>query len=84
MTNQITKRFIFFSRVRNIEKKKKSIYKNGIGNETIFEEKDLGYFLNLEGSFESLFVGMESLNWPKGRTVKVTIELVDEEAKNDK
>jgi hypothetical protein len=74
-------KYVFYSKVKKIEEKTRAVrsYKTGKkladGKDEIrVEYEDLGWFILLEDSWESIHVGREKPDLEIGRKVKVTIE----------
>lgn len=74
----MTTRYSFIVRVRDIklETSKRNWRKSESGPEC--DEEPIGYFLALEGSHESIFLGTEKPTISSGARVKITIEEVDD------
>lgn len=72
MTDKIN--FVTQTSVATLEERKERVYISGIGDNAVFEEKSLGWFVWLKGSYESLHLGMENPGWKVGDQVKITIE----------
>lgn len=70
-------RYTVFSRVREVERRSKRVYVSGIGYEAIFREVDLGYYVWLEDSHESLHVGFDDPIFKPGDKVKITFEKIE-------
>ena len=73
---EINERFIIHTSVIAIEERKDHKYVSGFGPDTVFADVSRGYFVTLEGSYESLGVGMEKPDLRVGDKMKITIEKV--------
>lgn len=69
-------RFIIYSQVAKIEEKFTRMYDKGKGPEAMFVEASRGWFVHLEGSRESLFLGTERPPFEVGDCIKISIEKV--------
>lgn len=67
---------VFFSKVIATFEKLQPIWLGGVGDNAKFEDKPLGWFVHLQGSFEALHVGMEEPTLKPGDKVKITLEKV--------
>lgn len=67
-------RISFISTVKAIEERHTSKYVSGVGKEAVFQEVSLGWYVWLEGSFESIHVGMSKPNWKIGDKIRVVME----------
>jgi hypothetical protein len=66
----------FFSRVKKIERKNRVLRAWKEGDDVKTATEDLGYYLMLEGSHESLYVGSIEPSLRVGDNVLVTIQKV--------
>jgi hypothetical protein len=74
--HQVT-RYTILSKVRKLEQLKRKQYVSGVGGDAIFNEHSVGWYIHLDGSRESLYIGdSQPLDLAVGDEVKVTIEKV--------
>ena len=73
----MAERYIFYSRVRSVERVSKvvRVIKNA-DDSTTAEKQDLGWFLRLEGSYEALHIGFgeEPPAFRVGERVRIIVE----------
>lgn len=62
------------SKVIRVEKRYRKLYVSGFGENTVFHEQDLGWWMILTGSHEAIFIGTEQPNLREDDTVKITFE----------
>lgn len=72
----MTERFAIPTTITAIEERKDRRYLSGIGDEAVFTDISLGWFLFLTGSHEAIHVGMEKPDLRVGDKMKITIEKV--------
>ena len=72
-------RYIFYSSVVSVERRTKNVYKSGLGDKAVFEAVDLGYFVQLDGSYESLHIGFNEPRIKSGDKIRVILEKVRNE-----
>lgn len=63
----------FKAKVLKVEEKFRQKCKSGVGKEAVMEDVSLGWFMHLQGSFESLHVGETKPAIEPGEYVLVTI-----------
>lgn len=68
---------VLYSRVVAVTQEKKKRWVSGHGNETVFDEVDMGYYLHLEGLHEKLFMGFDKPAYGPGDHMKITFERYD-------
>jgi len=66
----------FYSKVISVNRESKDKYEYGVGEHAVFSKVDLGYFMLLEGSHESLHIGFDKPEFRAGDRVSVTIERI--------
>ncbi len=64
----------FGAKLKRIEERFRDKWLRGHGEEAKFEKISTGWFIHLEGSWESLFVGYEKPDFNVGDYVIITIE----------
>lgn len=67
-------RYRIKTRVSRVEEKIITLSTHKHGEETITEKASAGWFVNFEGSWESLFLGKEKPNLQPGQHVNIIIE----------
>jgi hypothetical protein len=67
----------FTSRIIKIEEKFRMDWMSGYGKEALFTRTSLGWFIQLEGSGESVFISQGKPGWIEGDYIKVTFEKVN-------
>lgn len=73
--SEIKFKIIIQTSVIAINEKLKDKYIGGIGSDAKFERVHVGWYMHLDGSYESLFVGHERpTNIKEGDIVNITIE----------
>lgn len=60
-------------KVLKVEERKTSLWVGGVGSDAVFKEKSLGWFVQLEGSYESLYLGQEKPDLQINDTVDIII-----------
>lgn len=70
-------RYVVYSKVRKVEKAVDKHYLSGIGPDAIFEDRPMGYYLYLEGSYEAIYLGHEEPKLKPGDKIKITFEKVE-------
>jgi hypothetical protein len=73
-------RWVTHTRVLSVRKEMRKIYLSGFGEEAKFREQSLGWYMHLEGSYESLHLGFEKPEIHAGDRVKITVEKVNGDA----
>lgn len=61
-------------RVIKVDEHKNKIWRSGTGENAVFDTPSIGWGVLLEGSYESLMVGMEKPNIKPGDFVTVILE----------
>lgn len=69
-------RYIFYTTVIEVFEKFQPVYQGGIGDDSIFKDKSMGWFIHFVGSWEALHVGPDKPDMEKGDKVKITLEKV--------
>lgn len=69
-------RYIANIKVKKVERVRKVARSYKRGDEVVIEEIDQGWFVQFEGSSESLYFGMEPPDFLEGDTVIMTFEKV--------
>ena len=72
MTDKI--KYVVKTTVIGVNEQYRKVWQSGIGNETVFREHSLGWFLHLEGSNEAICLGTERPIFKVGDEIKITIE----------
>jgi hypothetical protein len=76
----MTTHYKFKSRVKSVKELKEKFNFRNVKykgeNKVEYDERSKGYFINLEGSWESLYVGDEKPSFESGQEVLVTISPV--------
>lgn len=67
-------RFVIKANVVRIEKRSRKFWVSGYGDDAIFHEQDLGWWLLLTGSHEAIYLGEEQPNLKEDQEMKITIE----------
>ena len=67
----------FHSRIKKIEQKRRAVrgYVDQDSGQTMVEYEDIGWFIMLDGSWESWYVGKEQPDFKIGQAVSVTISI---------
>lgn len=65
---------VFRARVVSVVEKKRKVWARGTGEDAIFAEHSMGWFINLEGSFESIYVGSDMPQARPGDMATVTMK----------
>ena len=71
-------RYKFNTKVLRVERKNRIIRAVKIGDEIVTTPQDMGWYVHLEGSWESLYLGFEQPDLVAGDVVTVILEKVDE------
>lgn len=69
-------RFVINTTVKRLENIEKQIRSFMQDNNTITERENLGWFVQFEGSWESLSLGKEKPGWATGDKIKITMEKI--------
>lgn len=69
-------KYVFSAKVRGVEEKFVERYIGGIGDDALFATISQGWYINLIGSWEMLYVGNDKPNLKINDDVTVTIEKV--------
>jgi hypothetical protein len=64
----------FGAKLKRIEERFREKWLSGHGDTSKFEKISIGWFIHLEGSWESLFIGYEKPDLNVGDNVIITIE----------
>lgn len=72
MTDKI--KYIVKTTVIGVAEQFRDVWASGIGKETVFHKRSLGWFLHLEGSNEAICLGTERPIFKVGDEIKITIE----------
>jgi len=67
-------KYVVTAKVIDVTERFRSVYVSGLGKEAVFEKISLGWYLFLDGSRESLFIGWSAPSIVTGDLVKLTIE----------
>lgn len=67
-------KYVIDTRVVGVHNKTAKIWVSGFGDAAIFEDRNCGWFLHLEGSHEAIFMGIEKPELKEGDKIKITIE----------
>lgn len=70
-------RYVINSKITSVEEEFQPCWLSGFGSGAIFENRSMGWFVYLEGSYEALHVGKEKPELQKGDRIKITLEKVD-------
>jgi hypothetical protein len=70
---QGTVTYVFYATVLDVEHRFQRLHVAGHGPDAVFKNQPIGWFLHLQGSGESIYVGQEQPFIQPGDTVKVTI-----------
>jgi hypothetical protein len=65
--------YVFYATVLDVEHRFKRLHVAGHGPDAIFKTQPIGWFLHLQGSSESIYIGQDQPSIRPGDTVKVTI-----------
>lgn len=68
-------RIVFHAPIVSLEEKTDQMYVSGVGKDAVFKPIPGGWFMQLEGSYEALFIGMEKPKVCVGDIVTVIFEL---------
>lgn len=71
-------RYVINSKVVRIEKRHRKIWVSGSGDSAIFHEQDMGWWLVMTGSYESLYLGEDQPPLKEDDKIRITLERVDE------
>jgi len=72
MTDKI--KYVIATTVIGIDEQFRKVWISGIGNETVFREHSLGWFVHLDGSNEAICLGDERPAFKVGDAIRITIE----------
>lgn len=64
------------ARIKNLEEKFGRQWVGGIGKDAVYVNVSRGWFINFEGSFESLYFGPDKPHWQEGDEIKITFAKV--------
>lgn len=70
-------RYIINTKIRAVEEEFAPHFISGFGADAKFENRSLGWFIFMDGSYEALHVGKEKPELQKGDRIKITLEKVD-------
>jgi len=72
-------RWVTHTRVLSVREEFRKTYVSGFGESAKFNERSLGWYAHLEGSYESLHLGSERPEIHAGDRVKITVEKVEDD-----
>lgn len=76
MTEKV--RYVINSQVVRIERRNRKIWVSGSGDNTIFLEQDLGWWLLMTNSHEAIYLGEEQPDLKDDDKIRITLEKVDD------
>lgn len=73
---KVIERFVIETKVKRLENVERQIRSFIKDNNTITERENMGWYVQFEGSWESLSLGMEKPAWTPGDKIKITMERI--------
>ena len=70
-------KYIVETTIVSIERRERKVWAHGKGEFTVFRNVDLGFFMLLEGSHESIHIGFDQPVFRPGDRIRISFERIE-------